>query len=222
MAYSIKYSLKKIVLSEPWDGSQWQLANEVSVTFPFAENNPNFTPKVRFRMLYDDTHICGLFRVEDRYVIARAQKDQDAVYEDSCVEFFTIPYPDGHYYNFEMNCGGKILLYQQQVENQKQSLVIPQEDLDTIERFHTLPERITEEITDPVTWYLGFGIPISFFVKYSHINPELAGQTWRGNFTKCADRSSHPCWLSYLPLSKLNFHLPLEFGDLFFEPASKS
>ena len=43
----------------------------------------------------------------------------------------------------------------------------------------------------------------------------LPGQTWRGNFYKCADRSSHPHWASWSPLGEpLNFHTPQFFGPL--------
>ena len=87
----------------------------------------------------------------------------------------------------------------------------------TIELFHTLPERITDEITEPVTWRLGFRIPVAFFVKYSNINPELSGQKWTANFTKCADATSHPHWLSWQALPKCDFHLPDYFGELAFE-----
>ena len=92
-----------------------------------------------------------------------------------------------------------------------------QEDLDTIKRFHTLPKIVDSEIQEPVVWRLGFAIPLSFFEKYSGINPKLSGQVWHANFTKCADKTSHPHWLSWLKLSKLDFHLPKEFGELVFE-----
>ena len=38
-----------------------------------------------------------------------------------------------------------------------------------IEKMEQELEVIEDEITDPVTWYLGFGIPIALFEKYSKI-----------------------------------------------------
>ena len=116
-----------------------------------------------------------------------------------------------------MNCGGTILLYHVKNCRAHDFTVIPEEDLKTIQLFHTLPHRITEEIIEPTTWRLGFQIPIAFFQKYSNINPKLSGQTWTANFTKCADRTSHPHWLSWQVLPKFDFHLPDSFGKLVFE-----
>ena len=102
-------------------------------------------------------------------------------------------------------------------EDGTQSLV-PEEDLAKIERFHTLPQVIEEEITEPVTWYLGFAVPIEFFQRYSGINPELSGQAWRANFTKCADKCSHPCWLTWQKLVPPGgYHVPDQFGTIIFE-----
>ena len=80
-----------------------------------------------------------------------------------------------------------------------------------------LPKIVDPEIQEPVTWRLGFAIPMTFFAKYTSINPDLSGQIWHANFTKCADRTSHPHWLSWVKLSKLDFHLPKEFRELVFE-----
>ena len=130
---------------------------------------------------------------------------------------FVKPANAERYFNFEMNCGGKILLYHVRNCRSGDYIPVPADDLATIELFHTLPERITDEITEPVTWRLGFRIPVAFFVKYSNINPELSGQKWTANFTKCADATSHPHWLSWQALPKCDFHLPDYFGELAFE-----
>lgn len=58
-------------------------------------------------MLYDNRNVYGLFQVKDQYVKAVAEKNQDQVCRDSCVEFFVKPANAERYFNFEMNCGGK-------------------------------------------------------------------------------------------------------------------
>lgn len=214
-SYTVKRSAEPVKLSAGWDSEMWQNANVAQVEFDFPEANSDHRPDVRIKMLYDGKRICGLFRVEDRYVVARAEKDQDSVCRDSCVEFFVKPAGSEYYFNFELNCGGILLLYRCKDIVKRDYIEIPAEDLATIERYHTLPGSITEEITEPVTWYLGFAIPVEFFEKYAGSNPEKAG--WTANFTKCADASSHPTWLSWMPLSRLSFHLPDEFGQLIFE-----
>jgi hypothetical protein len=46
---------------------------------------------------------------------------------------------------------------------------------------------------------------------------KIGGQSWRGNFFKCAEEISHPHWASWSPVDELNFHLPRCFGTIHFE-----
>lgn len=215
-SYTIKKSAAPVKLDAGWDSEVWGNANEVKVEFGF-DRNSDHTPDVRIKMLHDGDNICGLFRVEDRYILAKALKDQDMVCRDSCVEFFVKPAGADCYFNFEMNCGGTFLLYCCKDLFTKDYLVIPDEDMKTFGRYHTLPHIINEEITEPTIWYLGFAIPVAFFEKYAGSKKPLSGQKWTGNFTKCADCTSHPTWLSWMPLTKCSFHMPEQFGEFIFE-----
>ncbi|MBQ9786916.1 MAG: hypothetical protein IJW33_01960 [Lentisphaeria bacterium] len=215
-SYTIKKSAVPVDLAAGWESEMWANANIAVVDYGF-EQNSDHTPKVQLKMLFDGKNICGLYRVEDRYVVARAEKDQDMVCQDSCVEFFVQPAGSEYYFNFEMNCGGTFLLYRCGDLKKKDFIVIPDEDMKTFGRYHTMPSRITEELTEPVTWYLGFAIPVEFFVKYTGCAVPESGTVWTANFTKCADRSSHPTWLSWMPLEKCCFHVPAEFGQFIFE-----
>jgi len=40
----------------------------------------------------------------------------------------------------------------------------------------------------------------------------------RANFYKCGNETSHPHWLSWMPLAERNFHDPSSFGQLVFDP----
>lgn len=215
-SYTIKRAASTIALDAGWDSELWQSANELKVDYRF-DRGGTYKPDVRIRMLYDDNRICGMFQVKDQYVVSRARHNQEQVCKDSCVEFFVKPVNAERYFNFEMNCGGTILLYHIKDLFNKEYDLVPESDLCTIERFHTLPKFIDEEITEPVTWYLGFGIPIAFFEKYSKISPALSGQVWKANFTKCADKCSNPAWLSWQQFEKCSFHQPDKFADLIFE-----
>lgn len=216
MSYLVKKAAVPVKLDAAWDSPAWSNAVELKLDYVFDRSSPHH-PDTRIKMLYDNRNVYGLFQVKDQYVKAMAEKNQDQVCRDSCVEFFVKPANAERYFNFEMNCGGKILLYHVRNCRSGDYIPVPADDLATIELFHTLPERITDEITEPVTWRLGFRIPIAFFVKYSNINPELSGQKWTANFTKCADATSHPHWLSWQALPKCDFHLPDYFGELAFE-----
>ena len=109
-SFLVKKSAVPVVLDAGWDSEIWANANVTKVDFAF-DRNSDHTPDVQIKMLHDGENICGLFKVEDRYIIARAQKDQDMVCQDSCVEFFVKPADADCYFNFEMNCGGTFLLY---------------------------------------------------------------------------------------------------------------
>lgn len=216
MSYLVKKTPVPAALDAAWDSPVWNGAVELKLDYVFSRSSDHH-PDTRVKMLYDDRNIYGLFQVHDRYVKALAEKNQAQVCLDSCVEFFVKPAGAELYFNFEMNCGGTILLYHVRNCRAGDYTPIPESDLATIERFHTLPERVPVEITEPVTWRLGFRIPIAFFVKYSKINPDLSGQKWTANFTKCADHTSHPHWISWQALPKCDFHQPDHFGELLFE-----
>jgi len=58
-------------------------------------------------------------------------------------------------------------------------------------------------------------VPRAFFEHYTGALGEWSGQTWRANFYKCADDSSHPHWMSWNPVGDpLSFHRPERFGVL--------
>ena len=156
-SYTVKRAAGTIALDAGWDSGLWQSANELKIDYRF-DRGGTYKPDVRIRMLYDDHRICGMFQVKDQYVVSRARHNQEQVCEDSCVEFFVHPAGAERYLNFEMNCGGTILLYHIKNLSAREFDLVPEEDLATIERYHTLPKFIDDEITEPVTWYLGFEI----------------------------------------------------------------
>jgi hypothetical protein len=69
------------------------------------------TPVTQVRLLHDDQALAVIFRVEDRYVLARSTAYQLPTHKDSCVEFFVRPRPDRGYFNFEFNSIGTLLLW---------------------------------------------------------------------------------------------------------------
>jgi len=182
------------------------------------EANDPYAPETSLKLLYDDKYIYGLFQVKDQYVRATAKNFGDMTCVDSCVEFFIRPANNVRYYNFEFNAGGHMLLYNITDLRKKKFSAVPEADCETVQRFHTLPEFIDPEIKDPVTWRLGFAVPVAFFVKFGdNVNASLSGQTWSANVFKCAELTSHPHWFTWQPLPKLDFHRPDCFTDVTFE-----
>ena len=63
-----------------------------------------YCPDVKFRMAYADNAILIHYKVKENSIRAVAGRDNGPVWEDSCVEFFSVPAEDGVYYNMEYNC----------------------------------------------------------------------------------------------------------------------
>ena len=202
-----------------WDSPPWKdLPSELLQHF--MGDQPDHFPRTEVKIAYDDRAIHVMFRVADRYVRAVAAEDQDRVWEDSCVELFFTPDADlsKGYFNLEMNCGGTLLLHFQPGTG-KGRVVIPKAECSEIARAHSLPRKVDPEIDEPVTWVVEYSIPIALLRRYGEVTTPGPKVTWRGNFYKCADKTSHPHWLTWSPVDypRPNFHLPEWFGFLVFE-----
>ena len=223
MPYQIRKAVGAVDLSAGWNSPCWQAAAVVSIN-QFRVESSNHHPEVQAKVLYDADGLYVHFLVDDRYVLARQQGFNASVCRDSCVEFFFQPFGQGGYFNFEQNCGGSRLVYF--ISDHRRGPggfakfeELTENELRQFPTFHTLPEKITEEIIEPVQWRLAMQIPFRVLEKY--VGPidaaKLPGTVWRGNFYKCADDSSHRHWASWQPVPELNFHLPDSFGELVFE-----
>lgn len=216
--YVVKRATGPVFLDGDFDAdSQWKNASVLKVDYLLAPKNPEFVSDVSLKLLYDMENLYGLFKVNDRYVRAVRTGYQQDVCLDSCVELFIRPKDNIRYYNFEFSANGAMLLYNITDLRGGKFTPIPEADCKTVECWHSLPSRVDPEITEPVTWRIGFRVPISFFVKYASIDPDLSGQVWTANVSKCCDETSHPHWLSWQELSQCDFHLPNEFGQVIFE-----
>ena len=93
------------------------------------------------------------------------------------------------------------------------------DDCKKIKISHSLTKEVEQELTEPETWKLEFSIPISILAKYMKVDAPGPGVSWKANFYKCADKTSHPHWLTWTLVDYPNpkFHLPEFFGRLDFE-----
>mgnify|MGYP005629962841 CR=1 FL=1 len=191
--------------------------------FPWEDSGHR--PKVCARALWDEHFLAVRFDVEDRYVRAVAQNFNDSVCLDSCVEFFVAPSADpaqDAYFNFEVNCGGTILLHRCASGAERaaggSNDNVTAEDGATIRMAHTLPKIVEPELEDPTNWAIEYHVPWSLFEAYFGAVTPSAGTTWRANFYKCGDRTSHPHWASWSPVDtpRPNFHQPAFFQPIHF------
>ncbi|MBU1418086.1 MAG: carbohydrate-binding family 9-like protein [Proteobacteria bacterium] len=202
-----------------WDKSPWKDIPSQLIQY-YMGSKPDHFPKVEVKITYDDMVIYLMFRVADRYVRAVAAEHQDNVWEDSCVEFFFTPDSDVSkgYFNIEMNCGGTMLFHFQPGAGQDR-VVIPKSECEKIRCAHSLPRIVDPEIEESVTWTVEYWIPTTLLKKYCQVVMPAPEVVWRANFYKCADKTSHPHWLTWSPVTfaKPNFHLPQFFGILEFD-----
>ena len=69
-----------------------------------------YCPQVEFGIAYTDKAILLHYQVTEESVRAVAGHDNGPVWEDACVEFFSMPGGDDIYYNVECNCTGTLLV----------------------------------------------------------------------------------------------------------------
>lgn len=222
MEYMIRPARSLPAPAANWDAAVWSEAETLAVTHYSWEDSGHHPPTAA-RLLYTPNCLAVMFQVQDQYVRAVARRFQDSVCRDSCAEFFVAPVPGSDaYFNFEVNCGGTMLVYRcvSQAERQagKQTYEMTAADGATIAMAHTLPQRVDPEITEPTTWCIEYHLPHDLFVRYFDASPPAAGTRWRGNFYKCGDDTSHPHWGSWAPVggARPSFHQPAYFQPLVF------
>lgn len=221
-SYDICPALKKPEFQGAWNGPAWGKARVLEIGH-FRPESSDHHPRTQAKLLYGHDAIYGLYRVEDQFVRCVHRRHQDPVYKDSCVEFFIQPPSGNGYFNFEFNCGGTLLASYvsdpRRTDNGFAGFIrLSKSDVRDITIYHSQPRIIDPEITEPVTWYLEFGIPYRLLEQYSGTVEISAEVPWRGNLYKCADETSHPHWASWSPVDAMNFHLPHCFGAFTFVP----
>lgn len=224
--YSVRFACASPAGVGAWEHPVWQGVPVLDVDqFVQLPASSDHRPRVQARMQYDASCLYVLFRVEDRYVRSIQTEYQSPVYTDSCVEFFVKPKADKGYLNFESNCGGALLC--QYIEDHRPTRktfaryeIIPASIGGKVAVVPSMPRVVDPEIVEPVTWTHLFQIPVEVLESYVGPIGHPAGQTWRANFYKCANATSHPAWASWspVPLAHIMFHQPDHFGILRFAP----
>jgi hypothetical protein len=220
--YNIPKTALRPELRGLWDGPAWGETPFLNIGY-FRPESTAHRPLVRCKLLYDDSHLYGLFLARDQYVRCVHTGFQTPVYEDSCVEVFVQPRLDKGYFNFEFNCGGALLASYVKDPTRINGRVteatpLSPDECRQVMVYSSLPSIIEPEIEDEVTWSLAFSIPFALLTDYVGSLGKVEGQRWRGNLYKCGNRTSHPHWASWSPLSDRNFHTPWDFGTLRFAP----
>lgn len=197
----------------------WDKVNFLSLQ-NFMGTKPLYFPKVNAKLLYNYNSIFLRFEVTEKNIIAVAKNHFDAVYEDSCVEFFFSIEENNpkSYFNLEINCSGKVLFgFKNLKDNVSKKIAIS--DIDKLNINTTFLGKIIDKpITEETNWFAECEIPFSLIESYSDIALTYPPKKWSANFYKCADKSPTPHWLTWnkVDYSYPNFHLPQYFGKIEF------
>ena len=208
-------------VSAAWEEHSWALVPPLAIA-SFHPQSGDHRPHTEARLLHDGNAIAVIFRIEDRYVVARQSTYQSPTHKDSCVEFFVQPKPGLGYFNFEFNAIGTLLLWyidrpRRDDGSFEHHVAVPLELARNIAVHASLTGPIQEEIVEPLVWTLSFRVPKSLFENFVGPLPDLGGQTWRANFYKCSDLSSHAHWGAWASIGeRLDFHQPSRFGEIVF------
>ena len=127
--------------------------------------------------------------------------------EDSCLEFFFCPEPEGdRYFNFEANPNGSVYVGYGRPGSERCRL----HRKNFKEIFQITPFEI------PGGWGLELRIPVSFVQTFAPGFSLEAGKVLRANFFKCGDETEQEHYMAWNPVEvpAPNFHLPEFFGEL--------
>ena len=223
-SYRIERARTTPELKGLWEGPAWGRAPALAVS-NFHPRSLSRHPKTEAKAVYTADAVYVHFQVNDAHVYCVHQNPQDSVCRDSCVEFFVKPRADKGYFNFEINCGGTMLLYyiwDQSIQpggggfNGRES--VAPEWFDQVTIYHSMPRRVDPPVAEPTTWRIEFRIPRAVLEHYVGPLGDFAGQTWRANFYKCGGDTAFDHWVAWSPVEILNFHQPDKFAPIAFEP----
>jgi len=217
-SYTVKKSSASLKINSAWDKEIWNKTSSLRLDH-FMGDKPSHFPETKVKLRYDKDNIYLIFSVMDRHIKAVTKKTNGRVWEDSCVEFFFTPGPDVErgYFNFEANCKG-VFLFKYHLDNGTNEFV-SEDDCRSINISHSLTIEVEQEYTEPENWIVEYSIPFSVLSKYMKVDEPGPEVSWRANFYKCGDKTSHPHWLTWAPVGypEPKFHLPEFFGRLDFE-----
>ena len=148
------------------------------------------------------------FRVSGLDLRVQNLEDGGHVWEDSCCEIF-IQAPDGsEYFNFEVNAAGKMVACHG--AGRANRTPIPAEDSERIVRMAQFdgPQEYSGGIW---SWRITLLIPFNVM----GLDPDALPERLRGNIYKCGDKTAHPHFLTWNPISTQSpdFHRPEFFGE---------
>ena len=172
-----------------------------------------YKPVCKFKIARSSQSLFIHFNIKEKNVQAIYSTDQQAVWEDSCVEFFCKLPEQEHYYNFEFNCIGTCLATKRK-GRELDIQPLSELKMKSIKRFASMGSEPFNEQTGHFEWELTVEIPF----EVMGIDLNNLPETLRANFYKCGDSTAVPHYLSWshIATETPDFHRPEFFGEICF------
>jgi hypothetical protein len=167
-----------------------------------------------FSIGYTENEILLKYYITEECFKAEKTETNQAVYEDSCVEFFVSPGNEGIYYNLEFNGIGTCLMGAG--TDRKNRIRLEPDLIAKIRRITSVGKEPVAEKPGKFSWTITIAIPFEVFLYHEIKN--LRRKTFRVNFYKCGDKLKIPHYITWNPVEteKPDFHQPSFFGQLVF------
>ena len=171
----------------------------------------SYKPDCQVVLAYSDRYLYVYFSVICQDLRAENTANLSPVAQDSCVEFFMQVPGSDEYWNFEFNCIGTVNASHR--VTRPEAVRLTDEQIATIKRSASCGTEPIAEKTGVYCWDLTVAIPFSLIGVDMQHKPELI----MGNFYKCADKTAHPHYVSWAPITteKPNFHTPQFFAPIY-------
>lgn len=198
--YSLRESFQDLAI-HPINEAVWE------------DTYPN-RPQVGFQVFYSSDALYIHFLVKEDFIKAQYVRPNEAVWEDSCVEFF-VSFDDRQtYYNIEMNPFGTGLVGYGTSDKETRSRLSDAR----IQQINMYTE--VKSVEGKKEWKAILEIPYSTFEEQTALSAgTLKGKTLHANFYKCGDGLPAPHFVTWnrIEFPTPNFHLPEFFGEVTFD-----
>ena len=168
-----------------------------------------YAPQCLVRLGRSRSHLAISFSVSGMDLRATEMEDNGRLWEDSCCEFFISPGGDT-YYQLEISCIGAIRIGKGTERYNFQALELS--DIAKVKRWSSLEKKRYDFEGGNYRWTVTALIPYSIL----GMDPDSLPDEVRANFCKCGERTAHPHFTSWSPITseKPDFYRPECFGRL--------
>lgn len=196
--------MKTYCIEKTFGAPDWNAVPAVAVDSILWE--PDCGIRMEQQICYDETALYVRQQALERDICAVYAAPLSPVHEDSCMEFFFALGADDRYFNFEINPNACI------------ELGFGPDRSNRIRICHKQEQKTFQAqcVRTPDGWNAEYRIPLAFLrLFYPDFRLEQ-GVRFRANCYKCGDRTPHPHFLAWNPVSSQSpdFHRPQDFGTM--------